>query len=71
MTVAAVVLDCLHHMWSHLWSASVPRILRGAAALLGNHDTARAHYDKALEVMVAIRHRPEIALIYRDIVKAW
>ena len=38
------------------------RILGGAAALLGNHDTARSHYVKALELMGAIRHRPLIAL---------
>ena len=40
----------------------VARILGGAAALLGNHDTARSHYMKALELMGAIRHRPELAL---------
>ena len=40
----------------------VPRILGGAAALLGNHDTARSHYQTALELMSALRHRPEIAL---------
>ena len=29
---------------------------------MGNHDAARAHYRKALELMVSIRYRPEIAL---------
>ena len=40
----------------------VTRILGGAAALLGNHDAARSHYERALELMRAVRHRPEIAL---------
>ena len=38
------------------------RNLGGAAALLGDHEGARAHYQAALEVLTKVRHRPEIAL---------
>ena len=40
----------------------VGRILGGAAALLSNYDDAHAHYEKGLELMERIRHRPELAL---------
>ena len=45
-----------------MFGQCVARILGGAASLLGNHDTARSHYLKALELMSAIGHRPELAL---------
>ena len=38
------------------------RHLGGAAALLGDHKGARAHYQAALEVLARVRHRPEMAL---------
>jgi hypothetical protein len=38
------------------------RLLGDAAALLGDHKAARAHYLKSLELMGKVRFRPEIAL---------
>ena len=52
---------------AQIYLQCVPRILGGAAALLGNHDTARAHYRKAQELMSANRHRPEVALTRLDL----
>ena len=42
--------------------SSYGRILGGGAALLGNHEDARAHYQAAQEVLTKVRHRPELAL---------
>ena len=47
----------------------ISRILGGAAALLGDPQSARMHYDKALEMMGKIRFRPEIALIRLEMVE--
>ena len=41
---------------------SVNRILGRAAALIEDHEAARTHYIKSLELMAKIRHRPETAL---------
>ena len=43
-------------------SSSNGRNLGAAAALLGDHDEARAHYQVAPEVLAKIRHRSELAL---------
>jgi len=40
----------------------VERHLGAAAALLGNHESARASYERALEVCQKARFRPELAL---------
>ena len=40
----------------------VGRILGASAALLGNYDDAHVYYEKGLELMEQIRHRPELAL---------
>jgi DNA-binding NarL/FixJ family response regulator len=44
----------------------ISRLLGGAAALLGDPQSARMHYDKALEMMGKIRFRPEIALAHLE-----
>ena len=48
-------------------SVAIPRILGGAAALLGDPQAARVHYHKALELMGKIRHRPELALTHLEL----
>jgi ATP/maltotriose-dependent transcriptional regulator MalT len=41
---------------------SLDRLRGAAAALLGKIDEARQYYQKAIEICVEIRHRPELAL---------
>jgi hypothetical protein len=48
--------------WVGLFGQPVHRILGDAAALLGDHGAARAHYLKSLELTGKMRFRPEIAL---------
>jgi len=43
------------------------RIRGDAACYLGEYETARAHYSKALDSAIALRFRPEIALIRLDL----
>ena len=45
----------------------ISRLLGGAAALLGDPQSARMHYDKALELMGKIRFRPEVALAHLEL----
>ena len=45
----------------------ISRLLGGAAALLGDPQSARMHYDKALEMMGKIRFRPEVALAHLEL----
>ena len=45
----------------------ISRLLGGAAALLGDPQSARIHYDKALEMMGKIRFRPEVALAHLEL----
>ena len=45
-------------------SPPIPRVLGGAAALLGEYQAARMHYDKALELMGRMRFRPELAMTH-------
>ena len=53
-----------HEKYAPMFSGSSNgRNLGGAAALLGNLEDARAHYQAALEVLAKVRQRPEIALI--------
>ena len=49
------------------WDSSYGRNLGGAASLLGDHDSARAHCQAALEVLAKVRHRPEIALTHLEV----
>ena len=44
------------------FGSSDGRNLGAAAALLGDHEEARARYQAALEVLAKVRHRPELAL---------
>ena len=48
--------------WVGLFGQPVHRILGDAAALLGDHGAARAHYLKSLELTGKMRFRPEIVL---------
>ena len=50
------------HTISFFLMTCIPRHLGAAAALLGRHEEARAHYQEALKVATEIRFRPEIAL---------
>jgi len=57
-------LSPLHHVTTGIRvTTCVARHLGGAAARLGRHDQALAHYGSALDVASALRFRPEIALV--------
>ena len=46
---------------------SHPRLLGGAARLLGDYEQARSYYLQAIEVCSKIRFRPEVALAHLDL----
>jgi tetratricopeptide (TPR) repeat protein len=47
----------------------IPHHLGGAAALLGQYEEAREHYQEAIRICTEIRFRPELALTRLQLAK--